>query len=327
MNCLNQLLSKKNTKEIDIFRQRQKHFGPANRDKILYYIEEDNKNMGFFAMYRCWMEYLYFADICGYTPVIYAGDNFAYKENKLINGTDNPFEYYFTQPASISPKEVKVSSKVIMSDLIHRKMVELILTGEVNSYRCGRRYLYMMGHIVKKYMHFNDITQSYLDESLKRLGFDNQKILGIHVRGTDFRFQYDNHPVYVSEEDCFVEIDRLLKKNLYGKIFLATDDERILTNFAKRYGNKLCFYEDAKRSNNNKSVAFSSGNRENHKYLLGLEVIRDMYTLSICSGLVAGISQVAVCAQVNKVSYGRKYEDLKIIDKGIYRNAHAFIRK
>ncbi len=328
MDFIKKKLVKKYAKDIDIFRREQRRLGTANPDKIIYYIEEDNKNLGFFAMYRGWLGYLYFADICGYTPVIYAGDNFAYKESKMINGTANPFEYYFIQPALISPQEARVSNKVIMSDLIHRKMVSLILTGRESDYKYSKRYLHMMGHIVKKYMHFNDVTQTYLNESLMRLSFfENSRMLGIHLRGTDFRLQYNNHPVYVSEADCFVEVDRMMNSGSYNRIFLATDDVKILSNFKKKYGQCLCYYEDVQRSNNNKSVAFSNGNRDKHKYLLGLEVIRDMYTLSKCTGLVAGISQVAICAQINKLSRGEKYEDLRIIDKGIYKNSHLFVSR
>ena len=67
--------------------------------------------------------------------------------------------------------------------------------------------------------------------------------------------------------------------------------------------------------------------RKCHKYRLGLEVIRDMYTLAMCGGLVAGISQVAVCAQINKLAMGKEFEDLIVIDKGINRNAKNFLLK
>lgn len=51
-----------------------------------------------------------------------------------------------------------------------------------------------------------------------------------------------------------------------------------------------------------------------------------MYTLSMCTGLIAGISQVAICAQINKLARGEQYKDLKIIDKGINVNNHIFKR-
>lgn len=99
-----------------------------------------------------------------------------------------------------------------------------------------------------------------------------------------------------------------------------------MKSFENKYGEKLCYYKDVERGSTNKSVAFCKNNREQHKYLLGLEVIRDMYTLSKCDSLIAGVSQVPICAQINKISRGEKYEVVKIIDKGINRNSHIFIK-
>lgn len=326
MNILKQLLKNQNIGNVDSFHLDLKCYGQANKDKILYFINENNKDFGFFAMYRAWIEYLYFADVCGYIPVVCAGENFLYKETTMVHGRGNPFEYYFDQPASINVQEVKISNKVIVSDLVHRQMVELILTGKYNHYKYTKRYMNAMSHTVRNYIRFNGYTMKYIDNGMKELRFEGEKVLGLHVRGTDFRARYDNHPVYVTEEDCFNEIDQMLDKKLYNKIFLATDDERILKNFSDRYGKLVVFYENVKRSNRNQSVAFGQSKRKNHKYLLGLEVIRDMYTLSMCTGLIAGISQVAICAQINKLARGEQYKDLKIIDKGINVNNHIFKR-
>lgn len=319
-------ISKLNVTSNDYFKLILKRCGNENKDKIIYYIDEDGENLGFFAMYRAWLEYLYFADVCGYTPVIRAGKNFPYWENMLVHGTGNPFEYYFDQPAAIQIQEAKKSNKVIISDLVHRQMVELVLTGKNSHYKYTNRYMDEMAQIVKKYIRFNNYTMKYINKGMGLADFEKEKILGIHVRGTDFRAMYDNHPVYVTEEEFFREIDQIFDKNIYNKIFLATDDERTLRKFAQRYGSLVVFYGDVERGRSNRSVAFSKGKRKAHKYFLGLEVIRDMYTLSMCTGLVAGISQVAICAQIYKLAQGEHYRDLSIIDKGINVNHHSFIR-
>lgn len=327
MKCFETLFVANNKKGQDIFHQKLLHYGSANKDRIIYYIKDNDqnvKNLGFFAMYRRWLEYLYFADICGYAPVIYTDPQFSYRERKAVNDTTNPFEYYFMQPAGISLQEARRSNRVIMSDNIHREMVELVLTGSAGSYKYTSRYLYMLAHVVRKYIKFNQYTQYYIEESLKGINFDKEKMLGVHMRGTDYRAMYNDHPVYVTEDESFIEIDKLLEKNSYSKIFIATDDKRILEKYIHRYGEKLCFYEDVERSRQNKSVVFCEGTRDRNKYLLGLEVIRDMYTLSMCAGLVAGVSQVAICAQIHKLSKKEKYEDRILIDKGLYSNHNYF---
>ncbi|MDE7324007.1 MAG: hypothetical protein K2N73_15100 [Lachnospiraceae bacterium] len=326
MNKMKHCFISKDNAERNLFRMRIRHCGPLNSNKIIYYIAENNKNLGFFAMYRYWLEYLYFADVCGYIPVINVGSEFSYADMEKVNETRNPFEYYFNQPALIGVKSAKMSRNVINADIVHRQMVELIFTGKYCNYKANKRYMNAMGYIVKKYMRFNQSTWEYISMGMNQLNIDKGKILGVHIRGTDFRASYNNHPVYITEEECFKEIDVLLYKKPYTRIFVATDDSRILKRFVEKYERRICYYDDIIRSDKNQSVAFSKNSRKNHKYLLGLEVIRDMYTLSVCSGLVAGVSQVAICAHINKLARGEHYEDIKIIDKGLNDNSHIFMR-
>lgn len=318
------LLNFNNKEKFNLFQLRQKHYGLHNKNKILYYINESDEKLGFFAMYRYWMEYLYFADICGYIPVINVDKNCTYHEKGMILGTNNVFEYYFKQPSAITLNELKQSDKVIYSDTCHREMVELVLTGKRGHYYCNTRYKYFMSKIVNKYLNFNQATSTYVNTGLDNLSFRENKILGVHIRGTDFRKKYNRHPVFVTAQDCFKCIDGLFKESKYSKIFLATDDESILREFISEYGENVCYYTDVFRSNDRRSVAFHENNRDKNKYKLGLEVIRDMYTLSQCDGLVAGISQVAICAQINKLARKESYDDITIIDKGIYKNYHYF---
>lgn len=308
-----------------MFLLKQKCYGLCNKDKIIYYINENNEKLGFFATYRHIIEFLYFADICGYTPVVNIGKNCAYYEDTILR-TNNVFEYYFEQPSDITINEVGHSNKVITSDNIHREMVELIFTGKRGQYDYNKRYKYFMSKIVSKYLKFNYTTQKFLDYGLQMLEFGQGQVLGIHIRGTDYRKKYNNHPIYITEEECFKIIQELLDKGQYNKLFIATDDQSILDKFINKYGKLLCYYSDVFRSSDMKSVAFHENDRDKHKYKLGLEVIRDMYTLSKCNGLIAGISQVAICAQINKMAREEHYKDIVIIDKGFYKNSHNFHR-
>lgn len=311
-------------KSKDPFKLTIRNQGLLNKNKVIYYIHEDNENLGFFAMYRYWVEYLYFADICGYDAVIDADKGFAYCENHKLNGKSNGFEYYFCQPANIKAWEAKLSNKVIYSNVIHREMVELIYTGKFNHYYYNRKYLYAMSRVVKKHMKFNENTRDYILSGCQRLELFDKKVIGVHIRGTDFKSQYNNHPICLREEDYYDIIESIWKKGTYDKIFLATDDSRILKKILNKYGDKICYYSDVTRNNRNRSVVFEASDKEDQKYLLGLEVLRDMYSLAVCQGLVAGISQVAICAQINKLAMGKQYEDLIIINKGINKNTRKF---
>ncbi len=318
---------KQEISDVEYLKLKPESFGRENRDKTIYYICESNGALGFFAMYRNWLEYLYFAERCGYVPVVDAGIEFAYREKHPVHGTMNPYEYFFCQPSGIGRKNAKVSYRVIRSDILHRNMIELTYTGKWNHYHYTQEYLHAMSGIVKKYIKFNEPTRRYLEKGLRSLQIEKSRVLGVHIRGTDFRNGFNNHPVYVTENECFSAIDKIMAEGTYEKIFVATDDARILETFVSKYGEALCYYTDVIRSSRNKSVMLGKDGRKCHKYRLGLEVIRDMYTLAMCGGLVAGISQVAVCAQINKLAMGKEFEDLIVIDKGINRNAKNFLLK
>lgn len=316
------------TKKQDdnLFKIKQRRFGLANKNKIIYLVEENNGDYGFFAMYRRWIEYLYFAQICGYTPVIRAGSDFIYQETLENRNGNDAFEYYFEQPSEISLEEVCRSYRVVFSEVRHRQMVEYVFLGKYDCYYYNKHYLNIMSKIVGKYIRFNSETWSYINSGIKLLNIKEAKVLGVHIRGTDFRKKYNGHPVYIDEQEMYGQIDRLLIDKKYKKIFLATDDKRILENFNKKYRQIICCYQDVLRSDKDRSVAFLNNSRRNNQYLLGLEVIRDMYTLSMCDGLVCGISQVAVCAQMHKLARKEKFLDLHVIDKGVYDNRRKFRR-
>lgn len=112
-------------------------------------------------------------------------------------------------------------------------------------------------------------------------------------------------------------IDEAIKKYNFTKIFLATDDNNILNEFKEKYKERLLYYKDVNRTDGTKSIVFENNQRENNNYLNGLEVLRDMYTLANCDGLIAGLSQVSFAARITKKSLNKEYNFLKIIDNGI----------
>ena len=50
----------------------------------------------------------------------------------------------------------------------------------------------------------------------------------------------------------------------------------------------------------NETVMRSINKRANHHYKLGYEVLRDMYTLSECQGIVAGLSNLSIFFRICK---------------------------
>ena len=74
------------------------------------------------------------------------------------------------------------------------------------------------------------------------------------------------------------------------------------------------------RSDGNVSVAMLDSNRENHKELLGYEVIRDVVALSLCDGFVGNLSMVSLAAQIEAEADNHEFVDKIVLTNGINNN-------
>lgn len=299
-------------------------------DKIAYNIFINNAGDGFFALFRASLNYLYFSSILNLEPYITWGPDVAYYEENKAGFEDNVFLYYFSQVSSNCIDSYKY---VIDSMWAHQKVAENLKTASNNGYYTNDEYIFTLGRIIKKYISLNKFTQDKISLDLKKIEFnksDNsdkgKRWLGIHIRGTDYKQNCIEHPTMPSISEYFEVIDELLEKNQFEEIFLATDDSEFQADFISRYGEKIHFYSDVMRSSGDESVAFSTSKRENHKYLLGYEVLRDAITLSLCDGLICGLSQVSIAVRMFKASKEEEFNYLHIIDKGINDKGKKFER-
>ena len=319
------------TEYVDFFLEREtnplllefKSIGNEYSDKRFYVINEVGKGYGFFAEFHTVLSRLAFADAFEFTPVVSWGKNFLYYDLEKSKKNQNAFEWFFEQPAQYHVKDLEEVSLVTNSKLVQAVWIEKKYHKQMD---LSPEYEEEMVKIYKKYIHFNEEIEQKLENATNK-SFERKKTLGVHFRGTDFKLNYDNHPVSVNIEQEFAIIDDALEEQNYEKIFLATDETEAVEKFTERYGNRVIWYQDVFRGEGNTSVAFSESKRSCHKYKLAYEVIRDVYTLSMCHGLIAGVSQVSICARIMKRSRDEQYDFLKIIDNGKNYNAHKFIKK
>lgn len=295
--------------------------GERNKDKAFYVIKENGKGWGYFAEFRALLCKLLYAERFGFCPYIYWGKDFLYFDESMQQ--DNAFEYFFKQPKGFDLEEINRSYMVAESKSADAVLIEREYKEEEN-YGITEQFLEIMAGIYKKYIFFNEQTKEKLKKDFQNVQ-GNGKVLGVHFRGTDYRKEYDIHPTFIRIEEEIEAVRKVFEKGGYDKIFVATDEQKAIEIFEEEFGKeKICYYQDVQRGDAQTSVAFSESNRQHHKYLLGYEVIRDMWTLSRCNGLVAGVSQVSIFARIIKKSRDEKYDSLEIINKGINHNNNKF---
>ncbi len=285
----------------------------------VYYIRMDNTISGFFAMMRIVLDGCCYADENGFLPYIVYGKNTLYSERALFLGTNNPFEYYYEQPLSLSLCSLMKGVSFVKCKSEHLDGIELKYNLKPLSYITDEGYIDKMADIYMKYIHLNTMTNKKIGINIESV-LQGKRTLGIHIRGTDFYKEFNNHPIPVTVDEYIEAIKEEVIKKQYKQVFVATDDARCLKELKRKINIPLVYYKNTMRASGNKSVACERNERRNNNYLLGFEVLKDAYTLSACDGFIGCLSQVDIFVQIIKKSKRQEFTSLKIIDKGVFIN-------
>lgn len=206
----------------------------------------------------------------------FGNGQYAYSDPEKFDGKLNFWSYYFEQPLS-------------HTDMLNARYTTINLY-----YETYPLWIWHKDH----FRELNDIahTQIVLKEDVKAIIdhklqlFNQQKILGVHVRGTDHYTEIE--PVSISKTIKIID----KKRAKYDKIFLATDDENILQAFLIKYGNDTLFYHPAARSSDKTGVHAKT--TSHNRYQLGLQALTDCYCLAHCSEAILVQSNLSYTALV-----------------------------
>lgn len=284
----------------------------AGDGSINYDIVMNNPNDGFFALTRWTLDYLYFADIRGFLPSV-KWEKSLYADP--AKGAD-AFELFF-EPI----KNSESPSSTAAFEPKQRKDAE-----DLNKniyYQYSEEYIAAVAGTMAKYLSFRDEVRAEINKALSERGISS-RVLGVHIRGTDYKKNYKNHPKYISPEEYYPHIDAALKTGRFDKIFLATDDNEILEEFIAHYGKeKILYADDINRGSGTKGIHINARD----PYRAGVEVICDMACLAGCGGIVSSLSQVGLFARIYKKSMNTKYVEDVIVSNGINTNGQVFKAK
>lgn len=273
------------------------------------------ENIGLFAYLRRVTEFLYYCDNMGFCPYIKWTNSDYYDES--ITRTHNPFEYFYYQPVEsiCFDSENRALVKYAPGALT---MARSFISS--NLYEPDREFIIKMGQIEHKYLHMQIDVLTIVETFIKKHDI-NKCTLGIHIRGTDFRKIYKNHPVFVGPEDYYPFIEEALSSNEFDKIFLATDDEEILEEFINHFKNiNIVYSEEVVRGKGilgiHKEAAFSN---DISPYKEGINALCDVYSLATCGGFISGVSHVSMFSRIIKSGKNESFSVDRIISKGVHK--------
>lgn len=292
--------------------------GSLNKGKIIMLLENQSQYGGFCAIWIYFLNRLTFSDKMGFYHVINWNQSEYYQEKHPVNGASSIFEYYFQQPCGIKLKEARKSSCVVFDwnnpefgfeDVFH--------VGGSKDYQFTSKDIDKFAEIQKKYIHLHSDIEKSIKEQIIKLFKNKKNVLGVHARGADTKVGYKNHPRAIVASDYLERTETVAEQMNADLIFLATDDQEMLEQFKAKFGDKLVYYEDVARSNGTVMNCYLENERENHHYLLGLEIIRDVYSLTACQGFVCNMSYVSMMVQILKKANDEEFKVFSRIFKGI----------
>lgn len=294
-------------KEIKCFHK----FG-KNEQETYYVIRCDLPACGLFAIYMYVLDHLAYAEDHGYIPVLDSQRyEWLYQEDKAVCGIKDPWQYYF-EPFEKTWRSCLFDKNVIWAPIrfLRYKGIYYYKEKEANVLPTKER-IAELNHLVSKYIHFRPEIQKELDEKVEELR-KYRRVLGVHVRGTDMYSAGKQHPVPTGETKDFTKIDAILKEHNLEGIFLCTDTESTIHLFQEKYGDRLLYTASVRQRDDSQTgvhVDKSLGKqRKNHKYLLGKEVLTDMFLLAHCDVLLCGPSNVGFVAMIyNCNAYDKIY--------------------
>ncbi len=292
---------------------RFNEFGKRNKDKVIYLINENSNTKGFCCLLRHTIIDLFQADHLNFIPIVNWMPNTIYYDKKYSEktGIENVFEYYF-EPVS----DIKVE------DALHSYNVCIGNARAMSYYHTGydEEIAIDLVPIVNRYINLKPAVKQYINTEINQT-IGGKATLAVHVRFTEFG-KIKDHPNKIPIEKYFDAIDNAMQTNNYEQIFLATDSLDAIEIFEHKYGDKVVFYKNISHSGKGIDLGPHANPQirsEVDGYKLGLDIIKDVYTISSCSGFVSGISNVSLIADLFKECSGKTFDYRKELSMGIYK--------
>ena len=297
-----------------------KHYGNLYESKVIYlYTSGVNSKttIGFFALIRSVLDFLRCSSQLGFIPVIFWGENNTYYDMDLDYLTKNAFEYYYEPVSSISYQDVMQCKNVVEA-----RVTQYTLRGDGGFYSIKDNFLFDYANLYNKHLHLNGRTKTYLEKELK-CHFPGGRTLGVHFRGTDFKQNLVKHPRYISPDEYLRKTVEIVEKGRYDRVFLATDDSDALEMYMNTFKSKLIYFDDVIRTNGLIGTHLNDNQRKYNHYLMGLEVLRDVYALACCDSLIGGMSNVTSAARYINRSLGKAFEYVDILGSELNINGRG----
>ena len=288
-------------------------FRALRKNKKVCVIQVMGPNLGLFADFARILAGIAYADRRNMLPVadMKTFNNLYLYDDEV--GVKNSWEYYFTQPSGISVDEAFSMKNFMTIDSVlcpnPRQRVQFFYNkyGQLDYWR----------NICKEYINFTPEVLARL-EAMKT-AHQGKRILGVLVRGTDYAASRPKgHPIPPTAEQAIEKVQEVMKSENFDSVYLATEDKIILEKFQAAFNDRLILpeaeYINYDYSKGNWLANYES-NRQNDKYLRGLEYLVSMLFLAkCCKGFITCITS----GSTGVMCLSEGFDYLYVFDLGLY---------
>lgn len=290
---------------------RFEHPGTENPGEKIYFIRDGTSFQGMFSLIIWTLRRLEVADRFCFTPVVAWSKDIPF----AVTDCPNQFLLYF-QPVS----EISIESASKSEDVVFANKWDRAYGSPVGSYDFSQDEINRLARIYNKYMRLQPDLQMRIESDITELiGKVQGKVLGVHVRGVDWRkTRVTGHPIVFTEEDYLRTARDMMEELGYEKIFLASDSESTIDLFRAEFGNGLIIAQAMRTSADGSALVIFD--EKNDGFQMGFEVLRDAYALASCHSLLCGLSYVSYGARIINQAQCLSYEKVVVFDKGKVKN-------
>lgn len=306
-------------------RERKKSYGLANPDATFYIIRCINSASRYYtgpkfnllANYSYVLSHLHYAREHGYRPLI---DQLHYPvyntQTKPVNGTMNPWEFFWCQPGGGTLQEAYRSRNVILSQRNWISKWNLGYDIQKHQDPTIVSHLHMLSELVP----LNSPTEIYVNHKRQMYFSDHRRVMGVSYRfgghAKNSSYHAASHPIQPEMDDLVRIVERRLKMWNLEAVFLATESADAVERFKKAFGHQLIV---TKRLRQSESVAYCENPmyQQDAIYQTSLDYLTEMELLAKCTALTGTITSGLRYAIIRN---NNAYEHLEILDFGRFHD-------
>lgn len=289
------------------------HYGELNADKNILMIRPNSEDgiQGLMSLFVQAMRWVDFAQRKNFVPYI----NFKDFKTQYFDGENNVWDFFFTQPSSLSYNEVMHSKNVILSGVTITPNVnnslfrdQIFIDKKLNSY-CS--------DIFDDNLAFSHAVEEVVQDESQRL--DIQNCIGVYIRGTDYvKLRPSGEYVQPSIEQMIQKIREFMEKHPNNNLFLVTEDNDYYQRLKCEFGEQLLIASFDSFIENYSGNDFLSKSSVLNPDLIsrGRDYLVKIVLLSRCKYFIGSITMGSIAAYSLN---GNRYNDAYIFKLGYYR--------